>query len=98
ALGLADRMAGYAMPDDKGDLGAVPWKDGYKKTKWLSKKQLSQELVLDAKADLVFAGWGYGFNEGDGFTPARLKKLGVDSYLLTESCRNGHEGGGSGGS
>ncbi|MGW7519384.1 ABC transporter substrate-binding protein [Streptomyces sp. NPDC054796] len=96
ALGLADRMAGYAMPDDKGDLDAVPWKDGYEKTKWLSKKQLSQELVLDAKADLVFAGWGYGFNEGDGFTPARLKKLGVDSYLLTESCRNGHEGGGGG--
>ncbi|WP_415952825.1 ABC transporter substrate-binding protein [Streptomyces sp. KLOTTS4A1] len=89
ALGLEDHMAGYVMPDNKGDLTAVPWKDGYRKTKWLSKKQINKELVLDARADLVFAGWNYGFNEGDGFTPEALQRVGIDSYLLTESCRNG---------
>ncbi|MCT2592839.1 ABC transporter substrate-binding protein [Streptomyces sp. N2-109] len=92
ALGLTDRMAGFAMPDDKGDLDSVPWKDGYSKTKWLSKKKLNKEMVLDARADLVFAGWNYGFNESEGFTPAGLKKMGIDSYLLSESCRNGKEG------
>ncbi|MDX6363207.1 MAG: iron complex transport system substrate-binding protein, partial [Streptomyces sp.] len=60
ALGLEDRMAGYAMPDDKGDLSGVPWKDGYGKVKRLSKDQLTRENVLDARADLVFAGWNYG--------------------------------------
>ncbi|MGW7355471.1 ABC transporter substrate-binding protein [Streptomyces sp. NPDC054802] len=89
ALGLEDRMAGYVMPDDRGDLTAVPWKDAYQKTKWLSKKTINKELVLDARADLVFAGWNYGFNEGEGFSPAELEKVGVDSYLLSESCRNG---------
>ncbi|RPK87354.1 MULTISPECIES: ABC transporter substrate-binding protein [Streptomyces] len=89
ALGLADHMAGYVMPDDKGDMTSVPWKDGYRKTKWLSKERINKELVLDARADLVFAGWNYGFNEGEGFTPAELKRVGVDSYLLSESCRNG---------
>lgn len=89
ALGLTDRMAGFVMPEDKGDLTAVPWKDGYQRTKWLSKKTINKELVLDARADLVFAGWNYGFNEGEGFTPAALAKVGVDSYLLSESCRNG---------
>ncbi|MEU8706101.1 ABC transporter substrate-binding protein [Streptomyces sp. NPDC048565] len=89
ALGLEDHMAGYVMPDDKGDLTSVPWKDGYAKTTWLSKKQINKELVLDAGADLVFAGWNYGFSEGDGFTPAALRRVGVDSYLLSESCRNG---------
>ncbi|MFF0739509.1 ABC transporter substrate-binding protein [Streptomyces sp. NPDC004111] len=89
ALGLADRMAGFVMPEDKGDLSSVPWKDGYQKAKWLSKKTINKELVLDARADLVFAGWNYGFNEGEGFTPAALAKVGVDSYLLSESCRNG---------
>ncbi|MDX3693778.1 ABC transporter substrate-binding protein [Streptomyces europaeiscabiei] len=89
ALGLEDRMAGFAMPDDKGDLSGVPWKDGYDKVKWLSKDQLTKENVLDAKADLVFAGWNYGFREDAGFTPDTLKKLGVPSYILTESCRNG---------
>ncbi|MEF9908188.1 ABC transporter substrate-binding protein [Streptomyces sp. P9-A2] len=89
ALGLEDHMAGYVMPDDKGDLTTVPWKDGYRKTKWLSKERINKELVLDARADLVFAGWNYGFNEGEGFTPAALQRVGIDSYLLSESCRNG---------
>ncbi|MEV0303365.1 ABC transporter substrate-binding protein [Streptomyces prasinus] len=89
ALGLEDHMAGYVMPDDKGDLTTVPWKDGYRKTEWLSKERINKELVLDARADLVFAGWNYGFNEGEGFTPAELRRVGIDSYLLSESCRNG---------
>ncbi|MFC8228581.1 ABC transporter substrate-binding protein [Streptomyces sp. NPDC057287] len=89
ALGLEDHMAGYVMPDDKGDLSAVPWKDAYQKTEWLSKDRINKELVLDAGADLVFAGWNYGFSEGEGFTPAELSRVGVDSYLLSESCRNG---------
>lgn len=95
ALGLEDRMAGYAMPDDKGDVGRFPWKDSYGEVKRLSDKALNQEMVLDAEADFVFAGWSYGFNEGEGFTPKRLDKLGVDSYLLTESCRNGADNAGS---
>ncbi|MEU9169841.1 ABC transporter substrate-binding protein [Streptomyces sp. NPDC048420] len=89
ALGLEDRMAGFAMPDDKGDLTDVPWKDGYDKVKWLSKDQLTKENVLDAKGDFVFAGWNYGFRDDNGLTPDALKKLGIPSYVLTESCRNG---------
>ncbi|MFF5563208.1 ABC transporter substrate-binding protein [Streptomyces sp. NPDC012623] len=89
ALGLEDHMAGYVMPEDKGDPTSVPWKDGYRKTTWLSKERINKELVLDARADLVFAGWSYGFSEGDGFTPAELEKVGIGSYLLSESCRNG---------
>ncbi|MFE9725833.1 ABC transporter substrate-binding protein [Streptomyces sp. NPDC005794] len=89
ALGLENHMAGYVMPDDKGDPTTVPWKDGYRKTVWLSKERINKELVLDAGADLVFAGWNYGFNEGEGFTPAALQRVGIDSYLLSESCRNG---------
>ncbi|WP_190022567.1 ABC transporter substrate-binding protein [Streptomyces hiroshimensis] len=92
ALGLEDHMAGYVAPDYRADRESVPWKDGYEKVKWLSKKEITKELVLDAKADLVFAGWNYGFGEGNGFTPDALKKLGVGSYVLTESCRNGGAG------
>lgn len=67
----------------------MPWKDGYDKVPWLSKDQVTKENVLDARADLVFAGWNYGFREDAGFTPDTLRKLGVSSYVLTESCRNG---------
>ncbi|MFF8310917.1 ABC transporter substrate-binding protein [Streptomyces lydicus] len=96
ALGLEDRMAGYVMPDDKGDLDAVPWKAAYGKVPWLSRKALTKEMALDARADLVFAGWNYGFGEDNGLTPASLRKLGIGSYVLTESCRHGRDGGARG--
>ncbi|MCK1798191.1 ABC transporter substrate-binding protein [Streptomyces sp. XM4193] len=89
ALGLEDHMAGYVTPERKSGDRDVPWRDGYRKTEWLSKKKVNKELAVDHRADLVFAGWNYGFSEADGFTPATLDKLGIDSYLLTESCRNG---------
>lgn len=92
ALGLEDRMAGYAMPDDKGDLDGLPWKAAYDKVPRLSKKPLTKEMVLDARADLVFAGWNYGFGEDTGLTPAALGKLGIGSYVLTESCHHGTDG------
>ncbi|MEV7771516.1 ABC transporter substrate-binding protein [Kitasatospora sp. NPDC086791] len=92
SLGLADRMAGYVMPDDKGKVDQVPWKDGYQQTAWLSKKALTKEIALDARADLVLAGWHYGFDEGSGVTPQAFKALGLDSYVLSESCRSGRGG------
>lgn len=92
ALGLEDRMAGYVMPDDKGDVAGVPWKAAYGKVPWLGKKTLTKEIALDARADLVFAGWNYGFGEDNGLTPASLKKLGIGSYVLTESCHHSTDG------
>ncbi|WP_030235640.1 ABC transporter substrate-binding protein [Streptomyces sp. NRRL S-350] len=89
SLGLADRMAGYVMPDDKGRVDRVPWKDGYQQTAWLSRKALTKEVALDARADLVLAGWHYGFDEGSGVTPQAFRALGVDAYVLSESCRSG---------
>ncbi|MFI0240301.1 ABC transporter substrate-binding protein [Streptomyces sp. NPDC016845] len=87
ALGLEDRMAGYVMPADKGDTDDLPYKAAYDKVKWLGKDRVTKEIALDARADLVFAGWNYGFNENT-LTPDELHKAGVDTYLLTESCRN----------
>ncbi|MGK4578897.1 ABC transporter substrate-binding protein [Kitasatospora sp. HPMI-4] len=91
ALGLADRMAGYAMPDEKGDLSGIPWRDGYQQAKWLSKDRITKEVVLNAKADFVFGGWSYGWDEASGLTPEGLGKLGIAAYTLTESCHNGRE-------
>ncbi|MFI5662446.1 ABC transporter substrate-binding protein [Streptomyces sp. NPDC051684] len=87
ALGLEDRMAGYVMPADKGTTEGLPYKDAYDEVKWLSKDRVTKEIALSARADLVFAGWNYGFNENT-LTPDELHKDGIDTYLLTESCRN----------
>ncbi|MFF9478179.1 ABC transporter substrate-binding protein [Streptomyces sp. NPDC014733] len=92
ALGLEDRMAGYVTPPYRGRIDKVAWRDAYDKVPWLSKKAITKEIALDAHADLVLAGWNYGFGEGNDLTPASLKKLGIGSYVLTESCRNGGAG------
>ncbi|MQS07432.1 ABC transporter substrate-binding protein [Streptomyces alkaliphilus] len=90
ALGLWDRMAGYAMfADDRASSMDVEWAEGYERTEWLSRDRISLELIMEADADLVFAGWNYGFSEDRGLTPDGLAAKGVDSYLLTESCRGG---------
>lgn len=89
ALGLADRMAGYVLGD--GQLGGVassPFKADFDRVPRLA-EQINKEVVRAAGADMVFAGWNYGFSETERFTPARLERLGIDSYVLTESCRSG---------
>ncbi|NED83211.1 ABC transporter substrate-binding protein, partial [Streptomyces sp. SID11233] len=91
ALGLEDHMAGYVMPADKGSLKDVPYKDAYDKVKWISKDRVTKEDALAADADLVFAGWNYGFND-NALTPEDLHKAGIGTYLLTESCRNARTG------
>ncbi|MGW6937141.1 ABC transporter substrate-binding protein [Lentzea sp. NPDC054927] len=89
ALGLKDRMAGYVVNGrDTVDLRTSPWKSDFDTAKHLSDK-ISKEVVQGANADLVFAGWNYGFSESTGFTPDALKQLGIGTYQLTEACRNG---------
>ena len=44
------------------------------------------EPVLGVEPDFVWSGWGYGFSEESGLTPARLLELSINSYATTESC------------
>ncbi len=84
ALGLQDRLAGYGGVRDLARLpGAMRAQlDGVPD---LSSQALSLETLLGAEADFVFSGWSYGFREGQ-VTPRMLAELGIDSYVLTESC------------
>lgn len=89
ALGLKDHLAGYVVDGNNTvDLRTSPWKADFASTRKLADK-ISKEVVQGANADLVFAGWNYGFTESTGFTPDALKQLGIGTYQLTEACRNG---------
>ncbi|MEU6990998.1 ABC transporter substrate-binding protein [Streptomyces sp. NPDC046465] len=87
ALGLADRMRGYVM-NKLGDpaIKGSPWREDYKEVERLGTERITREIVVDARADWVLAGWNSGFSEERGVTPALLDKVGVDSYLHTETC------------
>ncbi|MQA16183.1 MAG: ABC transporter substrate-binding protein [Pseudonocardiaceae bacterium] len=89
ALGLTDRMAGYVLSDGHAaGVASSPWREDFDRVPRLAER-INKEIVQGANADLVFAGWNYGFTETSGVTPDSLATLGIDSYLLSETCRPG---------
>ncbi|MCK2218523.1 ABC transporter substrate-binding protein [Actinomadura sp. ATCC 31491] len=88
ALGLTRHVHGYVMPPANPPVTESPWAGEYAKVKFLSDDLLNRELVVDAKADLVVAGWRSGFSDQRGITPAILDGLRIQSFMHTESCFN----------
>ncbi|GAA2069076.1 ABC transporter substrate-binding protein [Streptomyces albiaxialis] len=86
SLGLTEHVHGYVMPPANPPVKESPWASEYAKVKMLSDDLLNKELVVDAKSDLVVAGWNSGFKDERGITPKILDKLGVQSFMHTESC------------
>lgn len=52
----------------------------------LAPKYPSMENLLAANADFFFAGWYYGMKPGGEVTPDTLRKNGIQTYVLSESC------------
>lgn len=88
SLGLADHVHGYVMPPANPPVSESPWAKDYARVKMLSDDLLNKELVVDAKSDFVVAGWNSGFSDQRGITPEILDKLGVQSFMHSESCYN----------
>ncbi|MET7639983.1 ABC transporter substrate-binding protein [Streptomyces sp. NPDC005438] len=88
SLGLTKHVHGYVMPPANPPVSQSPWASEYAKVKKLSDDLLNKEIVVDAKADLVVAGWNSGFSDQRGITPEILDKLKIQSFLHTESCYN----------
>ncbi|MQA81037.1 MAG: ABC transporter substrate-binding protein [Streptosporangiales bacterium] len=88
ALGLTEHVHGYVMPPANPPVRESPWASEYAKVEMLSDDLLNKELVVQAKADLVVAGWNSGFSDQRGITPEVLDKLGIQSFMHAESCFN----------
>ncbi|GAB1515197.1 ABC transporter substrate-binding protein [Actinophytocola sp. KF-1] len=88
ALGLTDHVHGYVMPPANPPVSESPWAAEYEKVEFLGDDLLNKELVVDAKADFVVAGWRSGFSDERGITPEILDGLGIQSFMHTESCYN----------
>lgn len=89
ALGLTDRIKGIVLPKTvHGVIAKSPYRDEYAKVPILSDGVLTQEPLVAAKADWVFAGWQAGFSPARGVTPESLGKLRIDSYMQEETCYN----------
>ncbi|GAB3447436.1 ABC transporter substrate-binding protein [Actinophytocola sediminis] len=88
ALGLTDHVHGYVMPPANPPVEESPWAEEYAKVEFLGDDLLNRELVVDAAADFVVAGWNSGFADQRGITPEILDGLGIQSFMHTESCYN----------
>ncbi|MEU3729334.1 ABC transporter substrate-binding protein [Streptomyces sp. NPDC033538] len=88
ALGLTEHVHGYVMPPANPPVSESPWASEYAKVKMLSDDLLNKEVVVEAKSDFVVAGWNSGFKDERGITPEILDKLGIQSFMHTESCFN----------
>jgi iron complex transport system substrate-binding protein len=88
ALGLTDHVHGYVMPPANPPVEESPWAAEYAKVEFLGDDLLNKELVVEAKADFVVAGWRSGFSDERGITPEILDGLGIQSFMHTESCFN----------
>lgn len=88
SLGLTDRVHGYVMPPANPPVSESPWAAEYAKVRKLSDDLLNKEVVVEARADFVLAGWQSGFSEERGITPEILDGLGVQSFMHSESCYN----------
>ncbi|MFD4583829.1 ABC transporter substrate-binding protein [Streptomyces sp. NPDC058423] len=88
SLGLTEHVHGYVMPPANPPVSESPWASEYARVKMLSDDLLNKEVVVEARADLVVAGWNSGFKDERGITPEILDKLGVQSFMHTESCFN----------
>ena len=84
-LGLEDRMVGIGGVEGSRHPILPSLETAYRKVPQITANYPSMENLLGADPDFVFAGWNYGFNEG-GITPAKLKKMGIKTYVLSESC------------
>lgn len=88
ALGLTDHVLGYVMPPANPPVSQSPWAAEYERVEFLGEDLLNRELVVDAGADFVVAGWQSGFSDERGITPEILDGLGIQSFVHTESCYN----------
>lgn len=87
-LGLTDQVHGYVMPPANPPVEESPWASDYEQVEFLSDDLLNRELVVDAEADFVLAGWESGFADDRGITPEILDDLGIQSFMHSESCYN----------
>ncbi|AXB47921.1 ABC transporter substrate-binding protein [Amycolatopsis albispora] len=88
ALGLTSHVHGYVMPPANPPVQESPYAAEYAKVQFLGDDLLNRELVVDAQADFVVAGWNSGFSDQRGITPAILDGLGIQSFMHSESCFN----------
>lgn len=88
AIGAADQVAAVSdMNTDEDILRKAYGEDVVGSLNVANRGELTLENVIANKPDVLFAGWNYGYDEGQNLTPEGLAEQDIGSYTLSESCR-----------
>lgn len=87
AAGARPNMVAVSSLERDRDVLALKYGEQLDGLNVVNAKYPTLENIVASQPQVVFAGWNYGFSEGRNLTPDVLKQSGIDSYLLTESCR-----------
>ncbi len=91
AAGAYDQLVAVSSLERDQDVVALKYGDKVNQLNQVAGKYPTLENVIAANPQMVFAGWNYGFKDDSDLNPSGLKDRGIDSYILSESCRQ--EGG-----
>src|SRR5699024_10634142 len=93
AVGAAEQVVGVGgLGEAVETLGTVYGEDRVDELPVVSDNYPSFENVIAQTPDVVFSGWGYGWEEKTNLTPDGLAQHDIAAYTLTESCRQGSDG------
>ncbi|MFB9670550.1 ABC transporter substrate-binding protein [Microlunatus capsulatus] len=87
AVGAADQIAAVTSLEDDVDVLTRKYGDVVSRLPLVSAEYPTMENVVAARADVVVAGWNYGYSDSTNLTPQTLAERGVAGYVLSESCR-----------
>lgn len=90
ALGLDDRVIGYAGFNPKRMMVSDKYMERLSKLKMVSDDYITLEQLVGANPDMFLSGYFYGLDipgdtTGSAVTPEELDKYGIKSYAITES-------------
>ena len=87
AAGAADQITAVTSMARDVDVLRLAYGDVVDGLNEVSPDQPTLEGIIAARPEVVYAGWNYGFGEARGITPEILSGHGIDTYELSEACR-----------
>ncbi|MDO4632047.1 MAG: ABC transporter substrate-binding protein [Corynebacterium sp.] len=87
AAGGRENIKWVSSLDDDADILKAKYGQDAENLESVSDNMPSLEEIVAKHPDVMVAGWNYGFTEGKNLTPDALKQHDINSYILTESCR-----------
>ncbi|GAB3252048.1 ABC transporter substrate-binding protein [Kineosporia babensis] len=88
SIGARDSLTAVTgMEQDEAVLELAYPDDRVNELKVVGKEYPTLENVLAVNPEMMFAGYGYGFSEARNLMPEMLHERDIQTYLLSETCR-----------